>query len=92
MTFFNEFRAVCGTGTATLLAKLLQKPEALREEVLYLIFLDLQNVYDALDMSRCLKISEGYGMGPQARRLIQTYWRRLTMVERAGGYYGTAFQ
>ena len=30
-------------------------------------------------------------MGPQARSLLQTYWRRLTMVERAGGYYGTTF-
>ena len=35
---------------------------------------------------------EGYGLGPQSRRLLQTYWRRSTMVERAGGYYGTAFK
>ena len=45
----------------------------------------------ALDMSRCLEILDGYGVGPQARRLLQTYWRRLTVVARAGGYYGTAF-
>ena len=35
---------------------------------------------------------EGYGVGPRARRLLQTYLRRLTMVARAGGYYGTAFK
>ena len=39
----------CGTGTATLEAKLLQKLAALREEVLYVIFLDMHKAYDALD-------------------------------------------
>ena len=48
-------------------------------------------MYDALDRSRCLEILEGYGVGPNARRLMTNYWRRLTMVARAGGYYGTAF-
>ena len=57
-----------------------------------MIFLDLHKAYDALDRSICLEILEGYGVGPGARRLLQTYWRRLKMVARAGGYYGTAFQ
>ena len=57
-----------------------------------MIFLDLHKVYDSLDRSRCLEILEGYGVGPQARQILQTYWRRLTMVARVGGYYGTAFQ
>ena len=47
---------------------------------------------DALDRSRCLEILEGYGVGPNARRLLKTYWRRLTMVASAGGYYGTTFK
>ena len=58
-------------------------------EVLYVIFLDLHKAYDALDRSRCLEILEGYDVGPQARRLLQTYWRQLTMVARVGGYYKT---
>ena len=45
-----------------------------------------------MDRSRCLDIPEGYGIGPSARRLLKTYWRRLTMVARAGGYYGEAFK
>ena len=53
-----------------------------------MIFLDLTKAYDASDRSRCLDILEGYGVGPSARRLMTTYWRRLTMVARAGGYYG----
>ena len=45
----HGFRAGCGTGTATLEAKMLQQLEALREEVLYAICMDLQKVYDALE-------------------------------------------
>ena len=90
--FLHRFRAGCETGTATLEAKLLQKLAALREEVLYVIFLDLHTAYDALDRSRCLEILEGYGVGPRSKRLLHNYWRRLTMVARAGGYYGTDFK
>ena len=57
-----------------------------------MIFLDLHKAYDALDRSRCLKILERYCVGPQARKLLQTYWQRLTIVARAGGYYGIAFR
>ena len=46
---------------------------------------------NALDRSRCLEILEGYGVGPNARRLLTTYWRCLTMVSIAVGYYRTAF-
>ena len=45
-----------------------------------------------MDRSRCLDILEGYGVGPSPRRLLKNYWRRLTMVARAGGYYGEAFK
>ena len=57
-----------------------------------MIFLNLTKVYNAMDRSRCLEILEGYGVGPSARRLLTTYWRRLTMVARAGGYYGEVFK
>ena len=57
-----------------------------------MIFLDLTKAYDALDRSSCLEILEGYRVGPSARRLLTTYWRCLTMVARAGGYYIKAFK
>ena len=57
-----------------------------------MIFLDLHKAYDTLDRSRCQEILEGYGVGPKARKLLQTYWHRLTMVVQGGGYYGTLFR
>ena len=52
--------------TATLEAKLLQQIVAMREEVLYMIFLERHKVYDTLERDICLEILEGYGVGPQA--------------------------
>ena len=69
----HGFRSGCGTGTATLEAKLLQQLATMREEVLYVIFLDLTKAYGALDRSRCLDILEGYGVGSSARRFLTTY-------------------
>ena len=57
-----------------------------------MIFLDLHKAYGALDRSRILEILEGYGVGPRVRRLLRTYWEKLTMVARAGGYYRTGFK
>ena len=57
-----------------------------------MIFLDLHKAYDVLDRSRCLEILEGYGVDPKSRRLLPNYWHRLTMVAKAGDYYGTAFE
>ena len=88
----HGLRAGRGTGTSTLEGKRIQQLAAVREEVLYVIFLDLTKAYDALDRSRCPEILEGFGVGPSARRLLTTYWRRLTMVARAGGYYGETFK
>ena len=85
-------QAGCCTGTASLNAKLLQKLTSTREYVLYNIFLDLHKAYDALDREICLEILDGYGVVPQACRLLHTYWDQLKMVACGGRYYGTAFK
>ena len=53
------------TGTASLEVKLLQKVMAMREEVLYIILLDLNKVYYALERSRLPKNLKGYGVVPR---------------------------
>ena len=80
---FQEGR---GTGTATLEAKLLQQLAAMREEVLYVIFLNLTKAYDALDRSSSLDILKGYGVGVGVRKILREYWNITAMVARAGGY------
>ena len=90
--FLHGFCAGRGTGTGPLGDKLFQQLATLREEFMYMIFLDMHNAYEVLDRSRCLDIPENYAVVPQACRLLWTYWRRLTMVARAGGYYGAAFK
>ena len=70
----HRFREGRGTGTSTLEAKLLQQLAAMREEVLYMIFLDLTKAYDALDRSRSLEILKGYGVGEKVRKMLREYW------------------
>ena len=70
----HGFREGRGTGTATLESKLLQQLTAMREEVLYVIFLDLTKAYDALDRSRSLEILKGYGVGERVRKMLREYW------------------
>ena len=88
----HGFREGRGTGTATLEAKLLQQIAAMREEVLYVIFLDLTKAYDVLDRSRSLELLKGYEVGEQVRRLLTVYWERTTMVAMAGSYYRKGFK
>ena len=42
----------------------------IREEVLYMIFLELKNVYYSLERSRFLDILEGYGVGTRDLPLL----------------------
>ena len=88
----HGFREGCGTGTATLEAKLLHQLAAMREEVIYMIFLYLTKAYDALDKSRSLEILKGYRVGERVIRMLREYWNKSTMVARSGGYYRTGFK
>ena len=64
----------------------------MRDEVLYEVFLDLKRAYDALDWERCLEILVAYGVGTRKERLLCKYWGGgITMVSRAGQYYGALF-
>ena len=50
----HGFRLGRGTGTSALEDKRLQQLMAMREAVIYEVFLDLQKAYNALDWYRCL--------------------------------------
>ena len=45
----HGFQVGRGTGTATLKAKIIQELATMRQEVIYVIFMELHKVYAALD-------------------------------------------
>ena len=67
----HGFQAGRGMGTASIEAKIIQQLAAMRKEVTYVIFLDLNKEYDALERDICLEILEGYRMGPRAHHILQ---------------------
>ena len=81
-----EFHTGRGTGTATLESNIIQQFMALREEVLYGIFLYIHKSYYNLNRDFCLDTMAAYGVGPWSLRLLRQYWARLVMVARAGRY------
>ena len=88
----HSFWAGYGTGISSIETKLIHQLSAMREEVLYAIFLYLQKLYGVLDRDRCLEILEGYDVGPQTHCILQEYWDRLWIVACTGGYYRTEFK
>ena len=88
----HGFRAGRGTGVSALESKILQQLTAISEAVLLEIFLDLWKDYNTLDRERELYLLTAYRVGPRTVRLLQTYWYQLTVVAKAGGYFGRPFK
>ena len=88
----HRFWAGRGTGTSNLKSKLLHNLVAMREAVLYKVFLDLQKAYDALDWESCLGIIVVYRVDPMMLRILRAYWVQLAMVARYKGYYIPPFK
>ena len=57
----------------------------MREEVLYVIFMDLNKAFDALDRDIFLEILLGYRVGPWACHILREYWYIIWMIEHTGG-------
>ena len=87
-----EFWEGRGMGNSSHESKMLQNITEMREEVIYKVFLDLRKAYGALNTERCMDILMVYGVCPQTERILQYYWDHLSMVARAGCYYGTPFK
>jgi hypothetical protein len=45
-----------------------------------------------MDREQCLLVLEGYGAGPNMRRLIRHFWENAQMLCRASGNYGVPFK
>ena len=65
---------------------------AMREELLYEIFLKLKEAYGALYRYRYLEILATYRVEPRELRILRTNWGRLAMLASIGGYYDPPFK
>ena len=88
----HGFQAGRGTGTTALEPKLLQHLTAMREVVLFEVFLDIQKAYNVLDWEWSLELLAAYGAGPRMIRLLWKYCDRLTMEAKAGEYSRRLFK
>ena len=88
----NGFWAGCGMGNDTSKSNLLQHIKSMREFVLFKVFLDFHKEYDDLDWDRWLEILAAYGFSSRRIQLLWTYWDQMTMVDKAGGYFGHIFK
>ena len=72
-------------GAASVKANLIQLLMDMMEEVIFEIFLDINESYEALDHVHCLNILTSYGVGLWEPCLLRRYWCRLYVVKRNGG-------
>ncbi len=63
-----------GTGTAIIELKLAQQLVHMEQELLFATFLDLRKAYNVLCRGRCLRILQGYGVGPHVLEVIAYFW------------------
>ena len=61
-------------------AKLIHNKMEMREEVLYEVFLNLQNANNDLYREWCIDILVSYGIGPQKERILRFYLDHFSML------------
>jgi len=88
----HGFVAERGTGTAIIELKLAQQLAHMEQEPLFATFLDLRKAYDAICRGRCLRILQGYGVGPRVLEVIAYFWVHMVCVCKAGGCFGRPFR
>ena len=69
-----------GTGMAIMDLKPAQKLADVDQNLLFLVFLDLRNAYDNLDLMRLLQTLVGYRARPKLRGLLEEFWLHQEVV------------
>ena len=93
--FHDALHDLCtgrGARTSSLKFNLIQKLMAMRDYVLYEIFLYFHKVYYTMDRGHCLNVLTLYVIDSQDLRLLQSYWDYLSMVACYGGLFRGPFK
>ena len=86
----HSFRALRGTSTAIMEAKLLVQLCSQSDIPFFMVFLDLKKAYDMLDRFWAMEVLKEYSVGNNLCRIIES--QGDMMVPRQGGYYGRPLQ
>ena len=71
-----------GGGLVIMKRNLAKELASVEQDLLFLVFLDIQKLYDNLDHERLLNTLEGYGVGPKIRDILEEFWYRNKVVNR----------
>ena len=70
----HGFRNGRGTGMDIMELKISQELASIYQDPLFLVFLDLQKVYNTVYRENLLITLKGYGVGPQMWGILETFW------------------
>lgn len=88
----HGFRKARGTGTAILEANLASNIAMRDGKTQYSAFIDLSKAYGGISREKMLTILEGYGVGPNIRSILKTFWENQVVALKQNNFYGKAFK
>ena len=81
-----------GTGLVILELDLEQELASVDQDLLLLVFLDLQKSYNNIDHGRLLTTLEGYGAGPHICRILEVFWNQKEVITHQNGYHNQHYK
>ena len=86
----HRFRERRGTGVSIMELKIAQELYRIDQYTLFLVFLDLRNYYETVDLERLLITLEGYVAGPCLCGHLEILWDRQQVVPIYNGFHRMA--
>ena len=69
-----------------------QELASVDQDLMFLVFLDLQKAYNNIDRGRLLTTLEGYGSGPHMCSILEVFWNQQEVVTHQNSYHNQHFK